>query len=36
MKVVFFEDWETPEQRLKGATDILRRLVTLAERAKAA
>jgi transcription-repair coupling factor (superfamily II helicase) len=36
MKVVFFEDWERPEQRLKGATAILRRLVAIAERAKAA
>jgi transcription-repair coupling factor (superfamily II helicase) len=36
MKVVFFDDWETPQERLKGATAILRRLVTIAERAKAA
>jgi len=36
MKVVFFDDWERPEQRLKGATAILRRLVAIAERAKAA
>jgi transcription-repair coupling factor (superfamily II helicase) len=36
MKVVLFEDWERPEQRLSGARDILRRLVTIAERAKAA
>jgi transcription-repair coupling factor (superfamily II helicase) len=36
MKVVFFDDWETPEERLKGAADILRRLVRIAERAKAA
>ena len=36
MKVVFFEDWPRPEQRLKGATAILRRLVAIAERAKAA
>ena len=27
MKVVFFDDWEKPEQRLKGTTAILRRLV---------
>ena len=36
MKVVFFDDWETPEERLKGAAEILRRLVRIAERAKAA
>ncbi|MGE0749225.1 MAG: transcription-repair coupling factor [Variibacter sp.] len=36
MKVVFFDDWEKPEERLKGTTDILRRLVAIAERAKAA
>ena len=36
MKVVFFDDWEEPQDRLKGATAILRRLVTIAERAKAA
>ncbi len=36
MKVVFFDDWEEPEQRLKGTTAILRRLVGIAERAKAA
>jgi len=36
MKVVFFEDWEKPETRLKGAAAILRQLVTIAERAKAA
>ena len=36
MKVVFFDDWEKPEQRLKGTSLILRRLVSIAERAKAA
>ena len=36
MKVVFFDDWETPEQRLKGAAAILRNLVRLAQPAKAA
>jgi transcription-repair coupling factor (superfamily II helicase) len=36
MKVVFFDDWERPDDRLKGATAILRRLVGIAERAKAA
>ena len=36
MKVVFFEDWEEPEARLKGAAEILTKLVEIAERAKAA
>jgi transcription-repair coupling factor (superfamily II helicase) len=36
MKLVLFADWETPEQRLAGATRILRRLVAIAEQAKAA
>ena len=36
MKVVLFEDWERPEQRLAGASAILRDLVRIAERAKAA
>jgi transcription-repair coupling factor (superfamily II helicase) len=36
MKVVFFEDWERPEQRLRGTAAILRSLVGLAEPAKAA
>ncbi len=36
MKVVFFEDWETPEDRLKGTTAILRDLARLAAPAKAA
>jgi transcription-repair coupling factor (superfamily II helicase) len=36
MKVVFFEDWERPVERLKGTADILRSLVHLAEPAKAA
>src|SRR5262249_54298628 len=35
-KVVFFDEWENPEDRLKGAAAILRRLVAIAERAKAA
>jgi len=36
-KVVFFDDWDTPEERLKGATAILRTLVGIAEKgAKAA
>src|SRR5262244_1134463 len=33
MKVVFFADWEEPEDRLKGAARILRALVGIAERA---
>ncbi|HET7680097.1 MAG TPA: transcription-repair coupling factor [Xanthobacteraceae bacterium] len=36
MKVVFFDDWESPVERLKGTTDILRRLASIADRAKAA
>jgi transcription-repair coupling factor (superfamily II helicase) len=35
-KIVFFDEWEQPEQRLKGTAAILRRLAALAERAKAA
>ncbi|HEY0439055.1 MAG TPA: transcription-repair coupling factor, partial [Xanthobacteraceae bacterium] len=36
MKVVLFDDWEQPEERLNGTAAILRRLVSIAERAKAA
>jgi transcription-repair coupling factor (superfamily II helicase) len=36
MKVVFFDDWETPVARLKGAAAILRSLVALSQPAKAA
>ncbi|MBV8835539.1 MAG: transcription-repair coupling factor, partial [Alphaproteobacteria bacterium] len=36
MRVVFFDDWESPEQRLKGTTLILRTLVAIAEKKKAA
>ena len=37
MKVVFFDEWETAEERLKGATQILRTLAGIAEKgAKAA
>jgi transcription-repair coupling factor (superfamily II helicase) len=36
MKVVFFHDWPQPEQRLRGTTQILRRLVAIAEQKKAA
>ena len=35
-KVVFFDDWPRPEDRLKGTTAVLRKLVSIAERAKAA
>jgi hypothetical protein len=33
MKVVFFEEWETPTARLKGAAGILRTLAGIAEKA---
>jgi transcription-repair coupling factor (superfamily II helicase) len=36
MRVVFVEDWGTPEQRLKGMTLILRTLVAIAQQKKAA
>jgi len=36
MKVVFFDEWESPPARLKGAAGILRTLASIAERAKAA
>ena len=36
MKVVFFDDWENPESRLRGTATILRNLVRLAAPAKAA
>jgi transcription-repair coupling factor (superfamily II helicase) len=35
MKVVFFDEWETPPERLKGATGILRALVAIAEKGAA-
>jgi len=35
-QLVFFEDWERPVERLKGSAAILRRLVAIAEPAKAA
>jgi transcription-repair coupling factor (superfamily II helicase) len=35
MKVVFFADWEEPEDRLKGTAQILRALAALAAPAKA-
>jgi len=36
MKVVFFDEWEPPDARLKGATGILRALAGLAEKGKKA
>ena len=36
MKVVFFDEWERPEDRLKGAAGILRALVGIAAKAKKA
>jgi transcription-repair coupling factor (superfamily II helicase) len=36
MKLVLFDDWEKPEQRLKGTMAILRSLASLAAPAKAA
>src|ERR1700709_1363900 len=36
MKVVFFQEWETSEERLTGTTEILRQLANLAEDRKAA
>ena len=35
-QLVFFDDWEKPEERLKGTAAILRRLAAIAEQAKAA
>jgi transcription-repair coupling factor (superfamily II helicase) len=35
-KVVFIEDWEQAEDRLRGTRQILRKLVELAQPAKAA
>ncbi len=36
MKVVFFDEWETPKARLQGAAGILRALVGIAEKGKKA
>jgi transcription-repair coupling factor (superfamily II helicase) len=36
MKVVFFQEWKTPEERLIGTTEVLRQLANLAEDRKAA
>jgi transcription-repair coupling factor (superfamily II helicase) len=35
-KVVFFDDWGSPEDRLRGTTAVLRKLALIAGRAKAA
>jgi transcription-repair coupling factor (superfamily II helicase) len=35
-QLVFFDDWERSEERLKGTTAILRKLASIAEQAKAA
>ena len=35
-QLVFFDDWEKPDDRLKGTTAILRNLASIAEQAKAA
>ena len=35
-QLVFFEDWPRPEDRLKGTAAVLRKLVSIAEQAKAA
>jgi transcription-repair coupling factor (superfamily II helicase) len=35
-QLVFFDDWERPEDRLKGTAGILRRLASIAGQAKAA
>ncbi len=36
MKVVFFQEWETPDERIEGATAILHQLAELAQGRKAA
>jgi transcription-repair coupling factor (superfamily II helicase) len=36
MKVVFFQEWETADERVEGTTTILRDLANLAEDKKAA
>ena len=35
-KLVFLDDWERPDERLKGTAAILRKLASIAEQAKAA
>ena len=36
MKVVFLQDWDTPEDRLEGTSEIMKALANLAETRKAA
>ena len=36
MKVVIFDEWDTPAERLKGAAGILRTLVGIAEKGRKA
>jgi transcription-repair coupling factor (superfamily II helicase) len=36
MKVVFFDEWDTAEERLRGATEILRTLAGIAEKGRRA
>jgi transcription-repair coupling factor (superfamily II helicase) len=35
-QLVFFDEWERPQERLKGTAEILRKLANVAEKAKAA
>jgi hypothetical protein len=35
MKVVFLDEWDSPPERLKGSTGILRSLVAIAEKGAA-
>ena len=35
-RLVFLDDWDKPEDRLKGALAIVRRLASIAVKAKAA
>jgi len=35
-KLVLLDDWDSPEERLKGTTAVLRKLAKIAEQAKAA
>jgi transcription-repair coupling factor (superfamily II helicase) len=36
MRIVFFDEWDTPKARLKGATGILRALSGIAEKGRRA
>ncbi len=35
-RLIYYADWDTPEERLAGARDLLRRLVEIASRVKQA